>query len=120
MEHLSRRTTDNVDALLIVSNHSVKGVRTVARIKELVAELKLVVGQELVVINMAPPQLDPQVNEELARLGIEPAALVPEDKVIYQYDLELKPLLDLPDTSEAVRVIDELMAKVLEKEHIKT
>jgi CO dehydrogenase maturation factor len=116
MEHLSRRTTDNVDALLIVSNHSVKGVRTVARIKELVAELKLVVGQELVVVNMAPPRLDPQVSEELARLGIEPAALVPEDETIYQYDLELKPLLELPDTSKAVRAIDELMAKVLEKE----
>lgn len=115
MEHLSRRTTDNVNALLIVSNHSVKGVRTVARIRELVTELKLVVGQELVVINMAPPQLDPKVSEELARLGIEPAVIVPEDEMIYQYDLQLKPLLDLPDTSRAVRAVDELMARILGK-----
>jgi CO dehydrogenase maturation factor len=41
MEHLSRRTTQGVDELLIVSNHSVKGVRTVARIEDLVAQLKL-------------------------------------------------------------------------------
>jgi len=50
--------------------------------------------------------------------------------MIYKYDLELKPLLDLPDISKAVKAIDELMAKVLEKrveppkvarsEHIKT
>ncbi len=48
MEHLSRRTTQNIDALLIVSDHSVKGVRTVARIRDLVAELKLVVNRQLV------------------------------------------------------------------------
>jgi len=29
MEHLSRKTTDDVDALLLVSNHSVKGVRAI-------------------------------------------------------------------------------------------
>ena len=41
MEHLSRRTTQNIDELLIISNHSVKGVRTVAQIRDLVTELKL-------------------------------------------------------------------------------
>jgi len=41
MEHLSRRTTQDVDALLLVSNHSVKGVRTIGRIIELVSSLKL-------------------------------------------------------------------------------
>ena len=46
MEHLSRRTTQNIDELLMISDHSVKGVRTVARIRELVAELKLVVRRQ--------------------------------------------------------------------------
>ena len=36
MEHLSRGTTRDIDELLIVSNHSVKGVRTIGRIKELI------------------------------------------------------------------------------------
>jgi CO dehydrogenase maturation factor len=39
MEHLSRGTTQDISELLIVSNHSVKGVRTIARIKELISEL---------------------------------------------------------------------------------
>ena len=46
MEHLSRRTTQNINALLVVSDPSVKGVRTVAQIKNLVSELKLVVKRE--------------------------------------------------------------------------
>ena len=115
MEHLSRRTTQNIDELLIISDHSVKGVRTVARIRDLVSELKLVVKRQSVIINLVPTTLDPLISEELDRLGIEPVATVPLDEEVYQYDLKLRPLLDLPDTSKAVEVISELMAKLLNK-----
>jgi len=112
MEHLNRRTTQNVDQLLIISDHSVKGVRTVARIRDLVSELKLMVKKQSVIINFAPTKLDPLVIEELDRLGIEPTAIIPEDEEVYEYDLKLKPLLDLPDTSKAVRAISDLMANL--------
>ncbi len=115
MEHLSRRTTQNVDELLIISNHSVKGVRTVARIRDLVSELKLVVKRQSVIINFVPNQLDPLITEELARLGIDAIATIPLDEEVYEYDLKLKPLLDLPDTSKAVRAISDLMAKLLNR-----
>jgi len=116
MEHISRKTTENVDVLLLVSDHSVKGIRTLARIRELVAELKLVVGRQEVIINRVPNGVDPLISEELARLGIEPTALIPEDEEIYKYDLELKPLLDLPDTSKAVRAINDLMSGILNRD----
>jgi len=116
MEHLSRRTTQNVDELLIISDHSVKGVRTVARIRDLVSELKLVVNRQSVIINFAPAKIALPVSEELARLRIEPIALIPEDEEVYKYDLELKPLLDLPDTSKAVRAVNDLMAELLNKD----
>ena len=113
MEHLSRRTTQNVDELLIISDHSVKGVRTVARIRELVAELKLVVKRQSVLINLVPDGLDPLVAEELKKWEIEPAATIPLDEELYNYDLKLKPLLDLPDNSKAAKAISDLMAKLL-------
>ena len=113
MEHLSRRTTQNIDELIIVSDHSVKGVRTIARIRELVAELNLVVNRQSVVINFAPLELAPALSQELSRLEIEPAALIPEDEAVSRYDLEFRPLLDLPDTSKAVTVVNDLMVKLL-------
>ncbi len=113
MEHLSRRTTQNIDELLIISDHSVKGIRTVARIRDLVTELKLVVRRQSVVINFAPATLAPLVSGELARLGIDPVATIPLDEEVYEYDLKLKPLLDLPDTSKAVMAVSDLMAKLL-------
>ena len=113
MEHLSRRTTQDINELLIISDHSVKGIRTVAQIRDLVSELKLMVKRQSAIINFVPARLDPLIIEELARLGIEPVATIPLDEQVYDYDLKLKPLLDLPDTSKAVTAVDELMAKIL-------
>ena len=113
LEHLSRRTTQNVDELLMVSNHSVKGVRAVAQIVELVTELKLRVKRRSVIINLAPPELAPLVRGELSRMKLEPVATIPLDDEVYRYDLELKPLLDLPDGSPAVRAVSDLMARLL-------
>ena len=112
MEHLSRRTTQNIDELLLISDHSVKGVRTLGRIRELVADLKLSVKRQSVIINFVPDKLDSAVAQELEKLGLKPAAIVPVDEQVYEYDLKLKPLLGLPDTSKAVRVINNFMAKI--------
>ncbi len=112
MEHLSRRTTQNIDELLLISNHSVKGIRTIARLRELVAELKLVVKRQSVIINFVADKIDPLISEEMARLGIEPTAVIPLDEAIGEYDLKLKPLLDLPD-SKAAKVVDNLMNDLL-------
>ncbi len=115
MEHLSRRTTQNIDALLLVSNHSIKGVRTLARIRDLVSELGLVVKKQYVIINMVPDGMATTVSEELAKLKLEPAALIPEDKLLCQYDVEAKPLFELPGSSKAVRAGDKLMDKILSR-----
>lgn len=113
MEHLSRGTTQDIDELMIVSNYSVKGIRTIARVKELVSELKLRVKHGSVVINMAPARIDPQVINELARLNLKPDAIIPQDEQIYFSDLNQKPLLDLPDTSLAVQAVDDLLSRTL-------
>jgi len=113
MEHLSRRTTQNIDELLLVSDHSIKGVRTIARLKELVGELGLVVKRQSVVINLVPDGIDPHISQEIERLGLELTAAVPLDKAVYEADLNLTPLLELPDTAKAVMAVDDLMTRLL-------
>lgn len=113
MEHLSRGTTQNADELLLISNATVKGVRTIARIRDLVAELKLSVKNQRVVINMVKGELDPAVADELKSLNIEPAVLIPEDSELARFDLDLRPLTEMPDSSEAVKAIDRLMEKII-------
>jgi CO dehydrogenase maturation factor len=113
MEHLSRRTTQNINELLLVSDHSVKGIRTIARLKELVSELELVVKRQSVVVNFVPDGIDPHISQEMERLGLELTATVPFDKEVYECDLNSKSLLELPDTAKAVMAVNNLMAKLL-------
>ncbi len=120
MEHLSRRTTQNIDELLLISDHSVKGVRTIARLKELVDELELVVKRQSVIINFVPNGIDPHLSEELTRLSIEPVTIIPLDEEVYQYDLNLKSLLDLPDTSKAVMAVSDLITGLLKEGNLVT
>jgi CO dehydrogenase maturation factor len=113
LEHLSRRTTDNVDELIIVSNHSLKGVRTIGNILDLIKELNLNVKRQSIVINQAPGAVDPMIARGLGELGVKADAVVPMDSLIADFDLQQKPLTELPDGSPAVRAIDELMGRLL-------
>jgi len=113
MEHLSRRTTQGVDHLLFLSDYSIKGIRTVGKIRELISDLKLSIGQKHLVIDRAPDELGPGFREEIQKQGVELLGLVPADGLIFEYDLEGKPLLDLPDESLAVRVVTGMMEKMI-------
>ena len=115
LEHLSRRTTENVDELIIVSNHAVKGVHTIGNILDLIKELKLNVKRQSIVINQAPGQLDPMIVAGLNELGVRADAIIPMDDLITDYDLQQKPLTELPDASPAVQAIEGLMEKLLYK-----
>ncbi|MFC2027014.1 AAA family ATPase [Chloroflexota bacterium] len=106
MEHLSRRTTENMDELFIISDHSVKGIRTVGRILELTKELKLDVKRQSVVIN---------IKQELDQLGVEPIATIPIDDEVSRFDLEKRSLLDLPDTSIAAIAVEKMMNAILDR-----
>jgi CO dehydrogenase maturation factor len=81
--------------------------------QELINQLRLQVKRQWVLINAVPGgELEPLVAEEVARQGLEPVVIIPYDEEVYQYDLQLKPLPELLDTSQAVIVIDEFMTKL--------
>jgi CO dehydrogenase maturation factor len=113
LEHLSRRTTQNIDDLLMVSGHSVKGVRAVAQITQLVAELNLSVKRQSVIINGVRGEMDPAVASELAKLNLKPSAVIPWDEEVYNYDLKLKPLTDLTSGSKAIAAVDGFLDRLL-------
>jgi hypothetical protein len=66
-----------------------------------------------VLINLVPNGISPEVTGELKRLRIEPTAIIPLDEAVYKNDIQLKPLLGLPDSSKAVQAVDNLMTKLL-------
>ena len=115
MEHLSRRTTRNVDVLLVVSDESVIGVRTAGRIYQMTKELDLNLGDSYLVINRAHENLPEPVMVEAEKTGAKLLGTVPADENIVEYELAGKSLLSLPDDSPARMAVRELLSVAREK-----
>lgn len=111
LEHLSRRTTQNVDVLLITSDASVRGIRSAGRIRELVESLNLGIKKMYLVVTKTVNEALPALREEIEKTGLELAGTVPMDEEVYRYDLEGKPLVSLPEESPAVKAVRDILQK---------
>ena len=109
MEHLSRRTTRDVDLLLVVSDPTLVGIRTAMRIRALIGELHLTVRASALVVNRVA-DLPAPVAEAIATGGLRVAGLVPEDPLVASFELRERSLLELPDDSVAVVAIEQMLA----------
>lgn len=118
MEHLSRRTTHNVDVMFAVTDSSVRGIQAAGRIRDLVRELKLNIGHTLLVVNRAAGELEEATRNEIGRLGLPLAGVVPADPNVTAYDLEGRPTFQLPDDSPAYRAVARIMDACLPAERM--
>jgi CO dehydrogenase maturation factor len=113
MEHLSRLLTKEIDLLLVVSDPSLRGIRTAGRIKELIAEIKLKVGRLVLIVNRAPEgKLVPEAEALIQEIGIELAGVIPDDPQIAEYDREGKATVKLPAEAMAYRSLQEILPKI--------
>lgn len=105
MEHLSRRTTHKVNLLLIVSDPTVRGIKTAQRIAELVRELDLDIERYALVINRIAGEEGPELQQLAEGFGLEVAGLVPQDRMVFENDLQGKAIIELPEDSPAVKAV---------------
>ena len=89
MEHISRQTTRDVDALLLMSDPTMKGVTTAVRMNELIRELRSNVGKIGLIINRVRGELSPEIGKAIEDSGLHilekrcPARVCPELTVYY-------------------------------------
>ena len=80
MEHLSRRTTNDMDFLVAVTDPALPALRAVRRILTVCDELPLRIGQRAVLVNRVRPEgIAGEFDGELAALGARRLADVPQD-----------------------------------------
>jgi len=113
MEHLSRRILQEIDALLIVSDPTPKGIMTAGRIRDLTGELDLSIKDTCFIVNRIAGELDPVIETAMKKNGFTSFYGIPMDTLISDYDLSLKPLTDLPDESIAVKAVDRILDEVI-------
>lgn len=109
MEHLSRRTTHRVNLLLIVSDPTVKGIQTAKRINNLVDELNLDVESRRLIINRVLGDNGGRLITLASGYGLTLAGTIPQDDMIFEYDLKGIPLFGLPQDSTALRSLYKIL-----------
>ncbi|KAF5410239.1 MAG: CO dehydrogenase maturation factor [Candidatus Methanocomedens sp.] len=112
LEHLSRGIIRDVDELVVVTDGSRRGLMTAERIRDLVKELNLKIRKMHVILNKVTPQNRERLNEYAQELGLEVAGMVPFDEEIARFDLDGRPLIELPDTSPAVIEMENIIIKL--------
>lgn len=105
MEHLSRRTTNNVDVLCIVAEPNVVGEVTAARIHELVKKLPIVVKKTGLVWNRADSGKKPE--------GLDMLGHIPYDEAVSSASMQGKTVFDLDDGSPALVAARKIVEKIL-------
>lgn len=110
MESLSRGIIPRADILLIISDPTVKGVRTAGRIYELAKSLNIDFDQAyLIITKIADPAA---LRSEIDATGLELLGVIPYDSTLADYDLRDQPLVELPPESPAVQATKVLFKKL--------
>lgn len=109
LEHLSRRTTQNVDIMLVVTDTSKRGILTAQRIEKLSKELDISFNESYLIVNRVRRDMEDEVLKKVSETGLNVIGTVYEDEIVYRYDSEGKPLINLPDDSSANTAISKIV-----------
>ena len=118
LEHLSRRTTRDVDVLLIVSDASMRGILAAGGVSRLIGELHTQVGEQHLIVNRVPvdkdgePTLPDPLHTAIEEQGLKLAGLIPMDPLVAEFDAQGKPVGDIPPDSVTRRAFDKIVASI--------
>jgi CO dehydrogenase maturation factor len=114
MEHLSRMTTNNMDALLIVSDPTKRGLQAASRILELTHELKLNINRHFLLVNQAKDSQEGAIQSSIKGFNMDLSGIIPDDPKVRELDLQGVPTIRLDEGSAALRAayaaFDKIMA----------
>jgi CO dehydrogenase maturation factor len=113
MEHISRRTTRDVDLLLVVTDPTIRGVRTAQAIASMAGEVDVRVRRKMLVVNRVAGDLPDELEAAIAATGLELAARLPIDPQIAELDARGQPLLRVNGSSPAAAGVDAIAERIL-------
>lgn len=114
MEHLSRRTTRDVQHLLIVSDPTLRGIVAAGRIAGFRKELDIHIENAYVIINRLPAgEMPPGLREAVEHLDVPLLGTIPECSDILEFDLSGRPLVEMQNDSPVYQAMAAMLEKIL-------
>jgi CO dehydrogenase maturation factor len=109
MEHISRQTTRDVDVLLIMSDPTMRGITTAARMKDLIGELRTKIGKIGLIVNRVQGKLSPEIKKAIDEAGLKVIALIPEDPNMAALEMKGSPITELSQESPLQLKVKEIV-----------
>lgn len=114
LEHLSRRTTRDVDILLIVSDPTQRGIVAAQRVADLVDELAISVKDRYLIVNRFPgDELPPALQEAIAGVKAQFLGVVPYDITMTEFEFTGRPLVELDANSPVYQSVRGMFKRAL-------
>jgi CO dehydrogenase maturation factor len=114
MEHLSRRTTRDVQHLLVVSDPTQRGLVAAQRIADLRDELDVNVENAYLILNRVPGgKLPEALKTAVDKMGIPLLGVIPADDDLASFEFSGRPLVELGDTSPVYQSVASMMEEIL-------
>ncbi len=113
MEHLSRRTTRDVDHLLVVTDPTQRGLVAAQRIAAMRNELDIGVRNAYLIVNRLPGDMPAALKEAVDALDIPLLGTVPGDSRLSEFEFTGRPLVELGDDSPVYQAVAAMMQSIL-------
>ncbi len=112
MEHLSRRTTSNVNYLLIISDPSPKGILTASRIRDLAGEININAEKIFLVVCRVDGKIDDRLKNYIEERKLDLLGIINIDNNIYEMDINGRSVFDIPKESLSLKQTLEMVEKL--------
>ncbi|MEJ2598071.1 MAG: AAA family ATPase [Anaerolineales bacterium] len=113
MEHLSRRTTRDVQHLLIVTDPSMRGLVAAERIAGFRNDLEINIENAYLVLNRMNGAVPAPLQERIDAMDIPLLGIIPANSELTELEFTGKPLVELGDDSPIYQSVFDMMAKML-------
>ena len=114
MEHLSRRTTRDVQHLLIVSDPTQRGIVAAARIAGFRNELDIHIENAYLIVNRVPGgKLPPALQEAVDKVDVPLLGIIPEASDVTEFDFSGRPLVEMADDSPVFEAVSAMLESIL-------
>jgi CO dehydrogenase maturation factor len=119
MEHLSRRTAQKIDYLLIISDPSPRGIRTAGKISRLLKELDTRVREKYLILNRVHDSIPQALKEAIEEEKVRHLSSIPEDERLLLLDQRGEPIWEIDSDSASYQAVGQILKKLISLENEK-
>ena len=113
MEHLSRRTTRDVQHLLVISDPTQRGIVAAERIADFRKELDIQIENAHLIVNRLNGAMPDGLQKFIDGMNVPLLGSVPADDRVPEFEFSGKPLIDLPTDSVLYQGVSRLLDRIL-------